>query len=158
MQWVLCLHDCVHVFVINRNSVAWCPLPIAWVNVASLTGLSHWWQHLLLLRTLRMLRSLFNRVLFEMGLLPVFFIFCHLFYYGCLGGVVETFLSIRVILLHLHHLLTRILLLHHIRVLVEVIRILIHHLVWILSILLRWLHVLVVILRELELTTGISWR
>lgn len=152
---VLCLHDGVHILVINGHTATRCPLPIAWVHVASLTGLSHRGQHLLLW-SLRMLGPLFNWVLGEMGLLPVFFIFCHLFNNGCLCGIVETSLGIWVVLLHRHHLLLGILLLHHIRVLVGVIGILIHHLVRILTILLGWLHILVVVLRELELSTCIS--
>lgn len=55
MHWILCLHDRIHVLVIDRDSTSWCPLSVTRVDVASLTWLPHRGQHLLLLRSLWML-------------------------------------------------------------------------------------------------------
>ena len=104
-----------------------------------------------------MLRSLLKWLLCGISAwVTIFFILCHLLHDRRLRWVIVS-LGVRIILLHLHHLLLLgILLLHHIRVLIGIIGILIHHLARILNILLlRILHI-VDVLRELELSSCIT--
>ena len=159
MHRVLSLHDSVHVLIINWNSISRRSLsPITWVGVTSLTRLSQRRHHLLLLRSLRVLWSLLQICMWRIPWLSIFFILCHLFHDGCLGWIIET-LGVRIILLHLHHLLLlSILLLQHIRVLICIVGILIHHLARILTILLLGVLHVVAVLRELELSSCISRR
>jgi hypothetical protein len=115
--------------------------------------------HCELLRPLRMLRTLIqiSQGWRQLTTCALFLIFSHLLHNWGLHWII--ILGLRKIRIHLtHHLLLRILLLHLIRILtITVVGILIH-VVGILAELLWRLNISALILRELELATGIPWR